>query len=393
MQAIIYKDPYDPPCDDLEEHLQKVGIEYFYIKSLTELKDAVKKLNPKLPFLFYRNSLMRMPLPELILKWHEENPECKNVAVPFKNIPQLVSFYPEQIEVLRDIVTTTELKEGNNSNFVIQSIGGTKIEITLKKPKTKPLFIFVKAFNRPEYLKLSLNSLLYSIGNSTPVLIFLNGFDAKTCEVALSYAEKYSNVDVIRIRQNVHFAYINIALQWSRAENFMIWEDDFILPPIARELFPYWPSQFVHRLKHFDLVGWGPITENIPEWHPWLGNRFPRTDYPYNEWVYCDTEAFQGKKHWEISSQVPLLLAQGLAMNVDFWSKCQKHQPWFAPKDSDYHSNAKNYCLPGLRGYHIGWNQEMDGYINVEGPREIPIENVVSSLKTGRTEIIKLDAI
>lgn len=207
--------------------------------------------------------------------------------------------------------------------------------------------------------------------------------------MALDAAERHVQVDAIQIPDNIHHSAVNLAIQWANPENFIIWEDDFILPPITRDLFPYWPYQFVSRLKHFDLVGWAPITENIPKWSSRLGNLFPRKDYAFDEWYESGTERYEP---WVESTKKPLLLGQAVAMTREFWDRCEKRSPWYVPLDTELHSAAKNYCVPGLRGYHIGWNFRMDGY-GRSCPEAPNLIHTVTSLKTGRQETFRLDAL
>ena len=393
MQAIICKDAYDPDCKDLTDTLNTHKIRYVFINSLMDLKKGIKQLDQNDPFLLYRNSLMRISHPDKILRWHKENPNFDFVAVKCDQFDKLrsinVSYYPKEVELFRDTaITKKSLVDIPTWPFALDSYNEEPVRVTFKKPNCSPPAICVIAHNRATYLQLSLNSLLYSIDDTVPVYIFLNGYNSETCRVANSFRE-YPNVDIIQIKQNVYFAAINIALQWSKAEAFMVWEDDFILPPTARDLFPHWPYQFVNRLNSFDLVGWSFITENIPEWHRRLGNTFPRNDYAYYEWVNVE----RTEERWRESIDNPPLLGQAIAMTKDFWQRCSKRMPWYTPLDTEWHAGATRYCIPGLRGYHIGWNQEMDNLTKGrQPPKDPPLENSVISLKTHEHKIIKLDA-
>jgi hypothetical protein len=390
MQAVICKNQHDPDCKDLTDELDIHGINYVFINSLLDLKQGLAKLNQDEPFLLYRNSFMRISFPHKILTWHKENPNFDFVSIKCGTERINVSYYPKEVEIFRDtVITKKSLLDIPTWPFALNTYQDQPFEVTFMRPKYTPPAIFVLAHNRSNYLKLSLNSLFYSIDETVPVYIFINGNNPSTGKVARSFVDKYSNVDVIQINQNIHHSAVNIALQWSNAETFVVWEDDFILPPITKDLFPHWPYQFVHRLNHFDLVGWTPITENIPGWHSRLGNTFPRKDHVFYDWIPVSRK----EEKWRESIDNPPLLGQALAMSRSFWNKCKKRKPWFVPLDTEIHSRAKNYCIPGLRGYHIGWNQEMDGYPTPTRPPDPPLENTVLSLKTGQTKTIRLDAI
>lgn len=391
MQAVICKSAHDPDCSDLLAELRDKGINYHFIDSLQQLPSALPKLDQTKPFLIYTNSQIRIDHPDLILSWHASHPEFDCVGyADDEDKPLGISFMPDKATVFRDtVVSRRAVRDEGTYPYVLRSYQDIPLKVRTKRPDCKPPAIFVLAHMRADYLKLSLNSLLYSIDRSVPVYIFLNGEHHATRHVAMEFAYQHPNVDCIQIPTNIHHSAVNLAIQWANPESFIIWEDDFILPPITKTLFPNWPYLFVDRLKHFDLVGWAPITENIPDWRDKLGNMFPRKDYAYYEWYESGSERYDP---WIESTQKPLLLGQAVAMTREFWNRTEKRSPWYVPLDTELHSAAKTYCVPGLRGYHIGWNYKMDGYktTNASTPE---LKHTIRSLKTAREQTFDLRTI
>jgi hypothetical protein len=98
----------------------------------------------------------------------------------------------------------------------------------------------------------------------------------------------------------------------------------------------------------------------------------------------------------KLFSQYPLLLGNCLAMKAEFWRESLRKNPnkWFTALDSCLHSLADTYCTPSLKGYHIGWNQQVDGFGSLFD-REFtpPIENKVTNTKTGETRVFRLNEV
>jgi len=112
---------------------------------------------------------------------------------------------------------------------------------------------------------------------------------------------------------------------------------------------------------------------------------FPRVDYRLYDWIYGKRDLSQD--HWICSTEEPLLLGQAMAMTTEYWKSCHKDEKWRVPIDGGLVAEARRgYCLPGLRGYHIGWNSQMDGVVpSAEHAFFEPVtENTLTSLKTGK---------
>jgi len=382
MQAIICKDKYDPPCDDLITQLAKGSCKVFLINSLSEFDAILPKLNQEQPCLLYYNSLMRFDGPAMIFKKHLEVPGINMLCLKGSYYTgEIVSFFPTNIIKYRDSIITRQNLLHENSTYLKISYPF----IYHKIPKIDPPRIFVYTHNHDTYLRLSLNSLFYSIDKSVPVAIFLNQATDKVKKIVLEFKEKYpEQIEILESKVNVVYSAVNLMIQWYQPKYFVIWEDDFILPPRAKELFPLWAYQFAHRLQYFDLVGWSITTDNIPlgrklYWYPpYRKDEFPGETPPY-EWVY----ARKNDKYY-----TPFM-GQALAMTADFYRSCRRIEQWQSPIDVTLHEKATHYCTPALRGYHIGWNQEMDGNEKVSNLPTPPTEVEIIS-DTGEKRTLRL---
>lgn len=163
MQAIICKREYDPECGDLFEELCELGIHYTIIESLDQLEQVLPGLDQDKPFLMYQNSQWRIDRPKEILQWHTEHPEFDWIALPNEEGEQTgVSYMPSQAVVFRDtVITHNAVRDKDVWPFLLRTYGNDLIKVRYKKPDVKPPHIFVLAHSRPEYLCLTLNSLLY----------------------------------------------------------------------------------------------------------------------------------------------------------------------------------------------------------------------------------------
>jgi len=229
------------------------------------------------------------------------------------------------------------------------------------------------------YLKLTLNSLNFSLIEKVPIKILLNKPLPEVKKVALEFAcGKEDYVEVLESAENSFITGTNVLLQYFKPEKFIIMEDDFIFPPTVKNYFPNWPHQFADRLKYFDAVGWSAHIDNVHI------NNFDLPRWPQTP--QCNSD-------WELITKQSrtLMMAQALAVKTDFYVKRAKeaNNEWVCNFDSTLHSHKK--CTPSLRGYHIGFNQEMDGFCSLKTPRwPNPIELChVTSLLTGEKKEIR----
>lgn len=364
MQALVICEKYDSEADKqkLFSELRACGIEPFVSESmqLDPVLNALRSMNPDKPFLYYPNIWTRYDRPDGILGYHAANPGFEALLVDGER----VSFFPLRVKVYYGtFVINSDMLDRAQDGYTFYITNCHKRTLT---PNASPFPIFMYSHNRAAYFQLSLNALKHSLkGDLTNVKLFLN----EPTEDVLNVAKR-SGADTFIVEKNSFYSVINLAVQWFKPKQFMICEDDFILPPHVDHYFPNWYSQFSQRLEKFDMVGWAPSIENGPPKHRF---RPLSSTLAFSDWVYHNT------------NPKPLLLGQALAVNYSFWKKAlmSKPSPWKVPLDTDLHRLNPKFCTPVLRGYHIGWNQEMDGIGTTVDSFVPPEENHVTHLQTG----------
>lgn len=285
-------------------------------------------------------------------------------------VKDLQIFKPSEATKCRDVIWPHQPKH----------LGTMKPDIPIPR-------IIIYTHNRPLYFTLTMNSILYSIGDcpEVPVTIVLNDPTPETLEAAQHYQDRYDQVDILLSKENAACGGMTIGLKWHEPEIAIGAEDDFILPPVARQLYPLWPYQFAAKvINGIDRVGWNVELENL-EYNAML------------DWNPCNTETRLGWHTYEIGTRQlrPVLMCQLNAYKTSFWREC--YVPEFKSAfDSSLNAKSKVIACPFLRGYHIGWNREQDGYWSKEKRDQaltsIPDECHVKSLKTGEERIVSLDA-
>lgn len=368
MQALIIKDNFDSPeiFKDLETKLKSLGFRLVVIKSLQNFKEAKNALDQEMPCLYYPNIFLRYENPESIYNFHLKNNKFSNLKIGSK----IVSFIPQATRL-----THSKLDHLTFTPNIYFNIKNLKVSQVL--PNEKPI-ILLNAHERPIYLQLTLNALKFSFTHPVEVKILLNKPTPEVRGVALNFHKSYPYSEVIECKENSFISATNLLLQWTRSKKFILMEDDFILPPSIKHYFPNWPFQFFDRLNTFDMVGWSTMTENIRE----------------NSYFFRNSEGFI-KSDWEYDIyQGHLLTAQCLAVNTNFYIEAfnKFRNDYYAAFDQDMHRTAKKICTPSLRGYHIGFNQEMDGFgslLTRKFPKAIQ-EHTLESLTTDRKETFYL---
>ena len=258
----------------------------------------------------------------------------------------------------------------------------------LYKPKKAPIPIITYTHNRLDYLKLTLNSILFSIQDDDEARVHLV-MSAPTPEVksyCLDLANKKPQIVLYEAEDNVSVGATNILVQWLRMESFMIIEDDFILPHYLKNIFPYWLRQLNYRLENFNMVGLLTDTCNTPfDFYTRPRDNKIRTDIHSYDWIFSHPD-------------IPIT-GNGTAMNTKFYIESIKNKvipPFYILPDGILFANAKNTCFMPVYGYHIGWNQEMDGFHRLSDSSRHPQPKDLQKIKchtTGETKEFKLSEI
>jgi len=225
------------------------------------------------------------------------------------------------------------------------------------RPRTDAIPILMVVHKRHEYLPLTMNSLVYSLGDDFPNIpfhILMSKPSDEIKKLCLSYAEKYKNIVLYETEQNVCGAGFNLLMQWLKPERFVIWEEDFILPQLTKELVPYWNRRFNNRLDYYTLVGFSTSKINAP--------RSYQSNMPKDLW--------SGHKQ---------LTGNSLSIKTKDYISAPKATPHYVTADGVLATVYDNVSFCMIQGYHIGFNQEMDGYPGVFDPKRFEETNAISN--------------
>lgn len=371
MQALIVHSMYDfhEHYEELVVQLRSQGFKIITIPSLKFYPEIIPDINLNEPFLFYRNSSVRIEDPIGLWHYQKDHPDFNHLKIG----DNFITHWPKRVVLFRSMITS---REYNHFSFNV-----TTRKYWVKEPPIKAPHIFLYTHNRANYLQLTLNSLFHSLIDSAkvPITIFMNEPTEEVKQVVLKTKRNHPEIEVFNVEHNAYFSVINMAVQHYKPDNFIIMEDDVILPLEAHKYFRNWPFYFCERLKYFDLAGWSITTDNCPETH----NMSRIEERECHEWYVSRMEDITTKGH--------VLLAQCLAVNLNFWLGCKFDEKFWIPLDSSLHKKAMNrgYSSPALRAYHIGWNQEMDGFDKVVDNtrfKKPPEKNALISLEGKRYE-------
>lgn len=318
--ALIIFDGYGDSgaFEQLRDELKDQGLSYTVLPHIAEYDCWKKTADVSTPVLFYRNEFMRIKTPRQALDFHRVNHSFPFTTDTSWGFYQTVSLKPSEVDLMGNFKMVSQ----NLWSFIYQPEARM---VDIAKPKYEQVPIFVLAHNRPEYLKLTLNSLLHSTSDqdNRKIVIIWNDATDEVKNLTLSYLKKDKNIEFLEILPNAKLAAINVALQVYRPKKFIYCEDDVIFPEPTRNYFPQWVTQFASRLNDFDVVAWHYGTENVniiyglqrlnlPDYSRWLkvndhegltigGQCFCTTTAYYaslasekNNWTTVDKELFMG---------------------------------------------------------------------------------------------------
>lgn len=329
MKALVVCSPYD--CKDafldLEKELNKEDIELIPVTNEI-YQNPSAFLDGKETVLFYRNPYIRYSNGPALLKFSKE--------YGF----DIVTFFKEFI-VLRDGFSCPNSKFFKTTNTVIYYY----------KPKIKETPIIIVGHKRFEYFKLALNSVLFSLqpGENTPILIGLSETTEEYRNYCLEKSKIHRNIKVFETLDNSYLTIINLILQKEKIDNFIIIEEDYILPQHTKFLYPFWTKQYSNLLQDFDLVTQLTDLSNLPYdfFNPLMKkekefNLIHHANYFINKNLSC--------------------IGSGMGMKTSWYQKLLKDSPDSAIGDGYIKQRSRKTVQINIQGYHIGWNQEMDGF-------------------------------
>ena len=374
MKAIIIADKYDDRIilEELIVYLKDSGIDgVVLLDSLDALKENFHNL-PDEHYCIFLNPYYRLENFKSFLAFAKSNNFLRISAGEY------VLFFKKEprTTISRDSLFLKNTDPKKDFFFAISNP-----KISYMTPKVTPPRIIMYTYNRPIYLRLTLNSLMNSLTHclDVPVTIVVNHHESgETLLLANQYMNKYPQIDVLMLNKNVGFAGLNIGIQWHQPESIVISEDDFILPSSVKDNYPYWPYQMTQRLEHFKSSGWTASLDNLlyNACHEW-------PDVP----AHCNSGYFYDKKEFA-------MMAQLLCVKTDYWKSKITKEAFIA---FDNRLNEETVCAPRQQGYHIGFNEKMDNYFfdkrpafKIDKDRQIVD---VTNLRTQEKRIIDLNDI
>ena len=307
------------------------------------------------PFLFFNESTARIENFMAVLEFHRSNPSF-GLLKDRQGI--ILSINPSQVEVINGEPIVKDLSKIFTAS---NATAGQKLL------PVNPPHILLLAHNRSLYLELTLNSLLFSLRpnvNQVPIALVLISPTEEVISTATKFHHNYPHLNILQITENTHMATPLFILQYLEnlnklPETFMVYEDDFILPSSAKTLYPNWPWWFAHRLKINDMVAWLPSLDNCPTAVTRYINQhnlqISRTSIPGSRWV-------DSSHNYHLA-----MSGNAVACKTQLYRLCAKRSNFGYPVDNELNSLAATLSCPTLFGYHIGWNQEQDGFGHLEG--------------------------
>lgn len=374
MKAIVIADKYDDDVvvNELRALLLQHNVEMVMLPSLDELKKQLHTLDQGERYFFFPSPYVRYSdIPGLIALHNSAEFSIVRSGL------HTISFIPRLVAISQDTFI---------SLFRDHYIFGSNARVDVRKPAISIPRIFLGTHHRDVYLQLTLNSLMNALKYcpEIPMTIVINKPTPGIKEVAIEFQNKYEQIEVLEVEQNIGFAGPNVGIQWYKPEVAIHAEDDFIMPHCTPVLYPAWPYQCVVRLNYFNRVGFTSSLTNLPL-------------EAYQDWQDFHTETRLGWLY-QINDRSVMPSTMGLyAYKISLWKKC------YIPEQ---HTAGDNILSAGyvcattfLRPYHIGWNYQDNFYNHAEYLHACEkvglIDKVnVQNLKTGEKRIITLsDAI
>lgn len=380
MEALILCDEIDCQAykNELARDLLAQGLKPKFVlrQHLSKVLDESKHLPP---FLFYPESTYRIEHPKSVLTFHRKNTDF-GLLQTSSGIP--LSINPTKVLVKND------RPETENDSLIFTT---SNISVERKLLPVTPPHIILIGHNREDYLRLTLNSLLFSLAENVslvPLTLALVSPSSRVVDVAKQFKLLHPHIQMLRIEDNTHMATPRFVIKYLETcdifpESILVMEDDFILPSTAKIHYHNWPWWFALRLQHSDLVAWIPSLENCPE----------AVQKHINRHKLNITRNSDGSR-WLSKTNNFNLAAGGsaVAVKTETYAICTQRSAFGYPVDTELEALAANISGPTLFGYHIGWNQEQDGYGSLTArswPR-ISKTTVIADLETGLSRSISL---
>jgi hypothetical protein len=345
---IIEKYTLKNNLNSLIKELIENEIQPVFLYDIQDLPSFIQTQDTNQPFLYFENQNMHFDIKAVKKFLLDEHKFTGLQDITNK----LLGFYPRGIQSIRNY----EIKL-NQFYFIAKNI--KKI---YREPNVEYPHLVLYTWNRQTYFTLTLNSLIHSMPENVrpPLTIVLNEPSVDIVNIAWDSAKKYGpKADILVVKQNSKIAASQLALIWHKPKSFVCLEDDFILPNSTQIIYPNWPRMFAEKLEFFDVVGWCSSVDNYPY-------KSVPEDYYKGQF---NVQNKRSKGELWVYNEPSLLMAQGLAISTDLYRSVAKH---FQLVPNDIHMfqfAGRGKCCPTLLGYHIGWNQQQDGYGSLNSRR------------------------
>ena len=289
-------------------------------------------------YLFFKNSRVRFNIPDIVTRLNR----IDGLNLIQDKDTKIIAFNPKKISVSEGFIYA-------DFPFILNVVSWEE------PPKIDIPDLYLLTHSRDDYLKLTLNSLIYSFGkNEKPTIkIFMDNPTPEVFKLVCEYREKHPRIEWYKSEQNIKFKAIRALIDYFCPEIFLYAEEDFILPPDVLEEYPYWPQQFAVLAEKGGYVCWRannmPISFSNP---PWVANLLMK---PTATIPKLDSK-------WDINFDVERFIAgYMMAIKSSIYRDIDNAWPSNVPA-VDHHISAaiKFEASPTLTGYHIGYNTCMD---------------------------------
>jgi len=367
FKAVVVTDGFDTPdcMGDLQSLLSARGIELISVPKLT--MSEIEKLDQKVPHLFFKNPYTRFSGIPDIIEFYTRLP----IFTTLQMGNEMVAFIPEMIVA----------KETSTFNV-------TNADVYYQKPSIDPTTVIVTTHKRHAYLELTLNALLYSLRfDPTPVVIVMSAPTEQVEALVDRYIRTYANITALKFSKNLGLSGSTAGVACMNPKKFTILEEDFILSPAVQCLVPFWTRQFSYRLDHFDLVAFRTSLENRP--YSFIAPRL-------SKFILKEQDISQEglwsimRKPFEFSAGIT---GNTLSMNTAWHNKQERCPQQKVLSDGKAVEFCNSISLVNIPGYHIGWNQEMDGGASLNNLARFPIPDAVQeclNINTGEKYLITM---
>lgn len=359
MKAFLRADPYEDPhaIKSLKQRLADQGIQLFFTQKRWQDID----LPSKEPFLWYRNAFVRFSDEGNILDLHKKSDFLL-------------------IKSSNDEVVSVNPHVKNNYCYNLTA------ETTYQQPKHPALPILMATHNRPDYFKLTINSLFYSTKDipEQEYYFVANQPDEVTKQIIEKLVAVSPNIHAVITDKNLGYAAYNFGSKFFNLDRFIIFEDDGILPSSTRYLYPYWTKQLHYRSTTADYVGFRISEQNRNEYlckeEQKRGIRYKYLDFD---------ESLLWNYFYPTTNDLPPI--SGLGSVIDSPAMYKEHRKiGYFQTDLNIYYNSDSVCMTTLPIYHIGANQDMDLGSRTKAPRDLDRFYEGTNIANGEHQVIDL---